>query len=159
MIGVVDLTDFKRLNEHRVEPTAETFVDDEYAAIWTVENTQPRKRFHVAFMHALHADQLYKGLAALGLPLGALIKPPTLGQCVIEENGERCPWINTGGHYPRHMDGHLPKGVGFYSLCPACGHCTRRGDMFRRHAMVCSVRHGVEEDSLVYDADQNTFLR
>lgn len=97
-----------------------------------------------------------------------LLAPPAKGRCparpsqqdhIDPKNPGECRAHNKNGHHSRHLNSHLPDGVGFFKSCPACAFLTRRGDMFRRHAESCAQRHSLSVEQLILDAKANEFLR
>ena len=148
----------------------EEFITDEFVAIFNevvdINNSDGRK---YVFESSLYFKHILNGLTkTYGWEKKMLLIPAPKGRCRLSSShpkdfsrgrSNRCKHINIKGHHVRHMNSHLPKGVGFFTCCPGCGRVTPRGDMVRRHAMKCAPTRELDIEELIVDTKKNTFLR
>lgn len=60
----------------------------------------------------------------------------------------------------QHLLSHLPKGIGYFWICPACGHGYKLVGFLKNHCRDhCEHRNVVTWERLLKDAKKNRFLR
>jgi hypothetical protein len=116
------------------------------------------------------ADCIWAGLAYVDLLLQAL-PGGCPGECLGTPMEGHCPYPSckqkldgSVAHYRRHVATHYGD-VGYYTICPLCGHATKRVDNHDRHFEACDYLrngNGVQEKAspdLVQKMKKNIFLR
>jgi hypothetical protein len=151
------------LDENDVPPSPATFVlAKQFVGIWVQYN--PAKTY---YRDALwEADPIFQQhLRSLLIDAGwveeEFVIPAPHERCpYVGSCGKQCDMTNTG-HHARHMLSHLPEGVGYFAICPACKTTVRRTDMYARHRQSCGVYPKSVEPPAVfrYAYEQNIFLR
>ena len=152
----------KKLNSSECPPEPKDFiVDKDFIAIW-IERS-PAKSYGKKTVWETDAYFIYlrQLLLKCGWTEDEFVVPSLRKRCNYRDNESRCEAENDS-HYARHMVSHLPDGIGYYAICPACKIVSRRTDMFKRHEGCCRVypKSVIKAPEVLKNAfERNVFLR
>lgn len=118
---------FKGIGGKRVlAPNPGELVNGKFLLLWVREQGDHDSEY--VWEKNTHFDELWSCLQGFGWKKEFLRKPVRTGQCNFRDSAGRQCEAHQEEHFWRHLASHLPKGVGWFSVCPACGKATTRGN-------------------------------
>jgi hypothetical protein len=134
-VAIPEGWELRKRNAKDVEtpPRSDKFVHEkEWVAIWVSSDPAKSHTRQTLWEKDPHRELLLPYLAHVGWTERELICKPASGSetCIYSgPDGIVCGTKLDWAHTPRHMLKHLPKGIGYFFVCPVCKQVARRCDM------------------------------